>query len=137
MKKAALLATGMCLFGAMNAAPDAHAYSEKYLGEVITVGFNFCPRGTMPANGQLLPIASYTALFSLYGTMYGGDGRSTFALPDLRGRMIVSDGQGPGLPPHRMGQMGGGAEQGGSNQTPGYVTMKYCVVSQGIFPSRN
>ena len=67
------------------AAPSAQAGPDEYLGEILTVGFNFCPRGTLEADGRLLPISQNTALFSLLGTMYGGDGRTTFALPDLRG----------------------------------------------------
>ncbi|WP_445371029.1 phage tail protein [Methylomonas sp. HW2-6] len=71
--------------------------NEPFIGEVCTFAFNFCPRNYLPADGSLLPIASNTALFSLLGTTYGGDGRSTFALPDLRGRNPVGAGQGPGL----------------------------------------
>ncbi|MBQ0757836.1 MAG: tail fiber protein, partial [Amphritea sp.] len=62
---------------------QAVAGTEAYLGEVTLVGFNFCPRGTIAAEGQLLSISQNTALFSLYGTQYGGDGRTTFAMPDL------------------------------------------------------
>ena len=65
------------------AVTPAHA-QDRYLAEVILVAQNFCPRGTLPADGKLLPIAKNTALFSLLGTVYGGDGRTTFALPDLR-----------------------------------------------------
>ena len=55
------------------------------MGQALLVGFSFCPRETIPAEGQLLPIDQFQALFSLFGTTYGGDGRQTFALPDLRG----------------------------------------------------
>ena len=78
--------TGALMAGA---APAANAGMDDYLGEIVTVGFNFCPRGMMEADGRLLPIAENTARFSLLGTMYGGDGRTTFALPDLRGRVMV------------------------------------------------
>ncbi|MGX7835566.1 phage tail protein, partial [Campylobacter fetus subsp. venerealis] len=61
----------------------------------MMVGFNFAPRGWALCQGQLLSIAQNTALFSLLGTMYGGDGRTTFALPDLRGRCAIGMGQGP------------------------------------------
>ncbi len=88
------------------AAGGAHA-QDNYIGEIMLVGFNFCPRGTTEANGQLLPISQFTALFSLYGTIYGGDGRTTFALPDLRGRVPVHVGQGPGLSNYLPGQRGG------------------------------
>ena len=73
----------------------------------MLVGFNFCPRGWTPANGQLLPISQNTELFAIYGTIFGGDGRSTFALPDLRGRAPIHLGQGPGLANYREGQRGG------------------------------
>ncbi|WP_317130654.1 phage tail protein [Echinicola soli] len=67
----------------------------------------FAPRGWMYCEGQLLPISQYQALFSLLGTTYGGDGRTTFALPDLRGRVPVGPGHGPGLSDYRLGQKGG------------------------------
>lgn len=71
------------------------------------VGFNFCPRGWSTAEGQLLAISSNTALFSLLGTTFGGDGRTTFGLPDLRGRSAVGYGNGPGLTPISWGQKSG------------------------------
>lgn len=76
---------------------------EPFLGQIQLFGFNFAPRGWAFCNGQLLPIAQNTALFSLLGTYYGGDGRTTFALPDLRGRVAVGFGHGPGLSDHRIG----------------------------------
>lgn len=88
--------------------PDlATAQSEPFIGQLALVGFNFCPRGWAPAEGQLLPIADNQSLFSLLGTIYGGDGRTTFALPDLRGRVPVHAGQGPGLSNYSQGQSGG------------------------------
>jgi microcystin-dependent protein len=87
---AAVLAAGMGLHGTASA-------QEPYLGEIRCFGFNFAPRGWLPAEGQILPIAENTALFALLGTQFGGDGQTTFALPDLRGRSIVGIGQGPGL----------------------------------------
>lgn len=78
-----------------------------YLGQIIMGGWNFAPRGTMACNGQLLSISQFTALFSLLGTTYGGDGRTTFALPDLRGRAPMQFGNGPGLVPRRLGARGG------------------------------
>ena len=80
---------------------------EEYLGTIKTFGFNFAPRGWSLCDGQLLAIASNTALFSLLGTTYGGDGRTTFGLPDLRGRSIVHPGTGPGFSTIRWGQVGG------------------------------
>jgi len=87
-------------------APAAHA-QDQYIGEIRMVGFNFAPRGWALCNGQLLPISSNTALFSLLGTTYGGDGRTTFALPDLRGRVPAHAGTGVGLSPRRLGERGG------------------------------
>jgi microcystin-dependent protein len=81
--------------------------SEPFLGQIMLVPYNFAPRGWAFCNGQLLPIAQNTALFSLLGTTYGGDGRTTFALPDLRGRVPISSGQGPGLEDYDPGQTGG------------------------------
>ncbi|MBX3656909.1 MAG: tail fiber protein [Ramlibacter sp.] len=81
---------------------------EAFLGTILAVGFNYAPRGWAFCNGQLLAIAQNSALFSLLGTTYGGDGRTTFALPDLRGRTVVGgQANGPGLTPIQMGQMAG------------------------------
>ena len=80
---------------------------EPFLGQIQPFGFNFAPRGWAMCDGQLLPIAQNTALFSLLGTTFGGDGRTTFALPDLRGRVIKHIGTGAGLIPVRWGQRGG------------------------------
>lgn len=81
--------------------------TNPYLGEISLVGWNFPARGWALCEGQLLAIAQYTALFSLLGTTFGGDGRTTFGLPDLRGRGIVGVGNGPGLTPTTWGQRGG------------------------------
>ena len=83
------------------------AQAEPFIGQISIYAFNFAPRGWMPCDGRLLPIAQYTALFSLIGTTYGGDGRTTFALPDLRGRIVVGAGNGPGLTPRTIGEMSG------------------------------
>ena len=80
---------------------------EPFLGSLLLVPYNFAPQGWALCNGQLLPISQNTALFSLLGTTYGGDGVSTFALPDLRGRVPISSGQAPGLQPYTLGQNGG------------------------------
>jgi len=81
--------------------------SEPFMGEIRMFGFNFAPRGWAKCEGQLLPISSNTALFSLLGTTFGGDGRTTFGLPDLRGRAAIGDGSGPGLTPRSWGAKGG------------------------------
>ncbi|MBC3758354.1 phage tail protein [Hyunsoonleella sp. SJ7] len=80
---------------------------EPFIGQIIMFGGNFAPRGWALCDGQLLAISSNQALFSILGTTYGGDGRTTFALPDLRGRVAVHDGAGPGLSPKTLGQKGG------------------------------
>lgn len=80
---------------------------EPYLAQIIMFGGNFAPRGWAFCNGQLLAISQYSAVFSLIGTYYGGDGRTTFGLPDLRGRAPISSGTGPGLTPHQIGSRGG------------------------------
>lgn len=77
------------------------------IGQISAFGFNFAPRGWAKCDGQLISIASNTALFSLLGTTYGGDGVTTFALPDLRGRASLHQGTGPGLSTRSMGQRGG------------------------------
>ena len=86
---------------------SAHAGPDSYIGDVTISAASYCPRDTMEARGQLLAISEYTALFSLYGTFYGGDGRTTFGLPDLRGRAPVHFGTGPGLSTYAMGQKAG------------------------------
>ena len=80
---------------------------EAYLGDIKLTGVNFEQRSWMECDGRLLPISQYSALFSLLGTQYGGDGRTTFALPDLRGRVPIGQGNGPGLPSYNQGSEGG------------------------------
>lgn len=95
---------------------------DPFLAEIRIFGFSFPPRGWAFCDGQLLPIAQNTALFSLLGTTYGGDGKSNFALPNLQGQAPMHPGQGPGLSLHDLG------ESGGSNtvtllssETPGHT----------------
>jgi len=78
---------------------------SPFLGMIAWFGFNFAPNGWFQCNGQLLPISQYTALFSLLGTTYGGNGSSTFQLPDLRGRLPLHQGQGPGLSYYTIGEV--------------------------------
>jgi microcystin-dependent protein len=80
---------------------------EPFIGEIKMFGGNFAPRGFAFCDGQLLSISQNTALFAILGTTYGGDGRTTFGLPDLRGRVPVHAGTGPGLSSYRIGQKGG------------------------------
>lgn len=89
------------------AAPSATTDGDAWIGELAIVAFNFAPIGWALCDGQLLPISQYLALFSLLGTQFGGNGQTTFALPDLRGRVPIHQGQGPGLPSFIIGQPGG------------------------------
>jgi microcystin-dependent protein len=85
----------------------ARSGNDQFLGEVELVGFAFPPKYFYACNGQLLAISANSALFSLLGTYYGGNGATTFALPDLRGRDAINQGQGNGLTPHFIGESGG------------------------------
>lgn len=176
---------------------QTHAGLEPFIGEIMMFGGNFCPRGWADTNGQLLPVSQNQALFSLLGTIYGGDGRTTFALPDMRGRVALHNGQGPGLSNRKIGSKGGaethtlnvsqmpshthnlkasgtsassksptgkvlgksrrkafsnasgslaqmapqavgtvGNGQPHNNMQP-FITIRYCIALQGIYPSRN
>lgn len=81
--------------------------SEPFVGEIRMFAGNFAPRGWAFCDGQLLAVSQNDALFSLLGTIYGGDGRTTFGLPDLRGRLPIHAGHGPGLSERRLGSKGG------------------------------
>lgn len=81
--------------------------ANGYVGQIRTFGFDFAPKGMASCNGALMAITQNTALFSLIGTYYGGDGQRTFALPDLRSRVPLGYGQGNGLAPYAIGQLGG------------------------------
>lgn len=81
--------------------------ADPFVAEIRIFPFNFAPRGWAWCNGQLLPLSQNTALFSLLGTTYGGNGQSNFALPDLQGRAPMHPGQGPGLSLHDLGETGG------------------------------
>jgi len=107
MKIRHLLLSATMIAGTTSLSQTANAGTEAYIAEITMHGANFCPRGTAAMNGQLLSIASNSALFSLLGTTYGGDGRSTFGLPDTRGRAMIGPGQGPGLGGYILGNRGG------------------------------
>ncbi len=81
--------------------------AEGFIGEIRMFGGNFAPKGWALCNGQILSIAQNTALFSILGTTYGGNGQTTFALPDLRGRVAIHQGQGPGLSSYTLGEQSG------------------------------
>jgi microcystin-dependent protein len=133
--------------------------ATPFLGEIKTVGFNFAPRGWAQTNGQVLAISQNTALFSLLGTTYGGDGQTTFALPDIRSRMPMHQGTGAQLSSRTMGQKGGvEASVFPPTQIPGtpvtpisalvspfspvttlspYLVVNFVIALQGVFPARN
>lgn len=105
--KLATMCAAVALASSMGTTP-AQAQYEPFIGQMMLAGFNFCPRGWASANGQLLSISQNTALFSLLGTQFGGNGQTTFGLPDLRGRVPVGFGQASGGGSfYNMGQMGG------------------------------
>lgn len=130
--------------------------SEPFIGQVIMFGGNFAPRGWAFCDGQLLSINQNQSLFSILGTTYGGDGRTTFGLPDLRGRVPLHEGTGPGLANYRLGQKGGtenvsfkkmptqkgnnkNAAKGNnktSNMQP-YTTVSFIIALTGTYPSRS
>lgn len=78
--------------------------SEPFIGEIRGFAFTYAPRGWMVASGQLLPLSQYSTLFAIYGTTYGGNGQTNFALPNLNGRLLLSQGQGPGLSDYVLGE---------------------------------
>ena len=112
---------------------------DPFISEIRIVATSFAPKGWEFCNGQLLRIAQNQALFSLLGTMYGGDGRTTFALPDLRSRVPVHAGQGDGLPAVELGETGGAVSQTAEERTPynagPYIGVNYIIAMQGIYPS--
>ena len=109
--KAMGFAAGLPLVGVLLAKNTSAAVrrrgAEPYLGEITMFAGTFAPRGWAFCNGQLLPINQHQALFSLLGTNFGGDGRTSFGLPDLRGRAPIHTGQGPGLSYRFLGERGG------------------------------
>lgn len=101
MKIKSLLLT---LIIALSSFGTISAQDGAYIGEIKLFAGNFAPRGWMKCEGQLLPIAQYSPLFALIGTYYGGDGKTNFALPDLRGRVVAGAGQGAGLSNYSIGE---------------------------------
>lgn len=110
MKRITLLPLSAMAFAAVlstGSNPAAACGTEAYTGQICVVAGSYCPSNTAEAAGQLLPIATYEALYTLYGCTYGGDCRSTFQLPDLRGRVPVQYGQGTNLTPRVFGEVFG------------------------------
>ncbi|WP_165768055.1 phage tail protein [Flavobacterium plurextorum] len=95
------------VFTAFFSTNKASAQADPLIGQISMFAGTFAPRGWLFCNGQLLPIPQYSTLFSIIGTTYGGDGINNFALPDLRGRVPVGQGQGPGLSPRNLGETSG------------------------------
>lgn len=105
MKRTLLNATlGLAMIAGMFGAAGAAKAQDCFIGEIRMFAGNFAPRGWALLDGQLLPISQNQALFSILGTTYGGDGRTTFALPDMRGRAAMHAGRGPGLTQRALGQ---------------------------------
>ena len=140
----------------ISAPVQATCTDEPYIGSVCITAASYCPRGFVEADGKLLSISSNTTLFAVIGTNYGGDGRTTFGVPDLRGRTPVGQGQGPGLGPVYLGSMRGmesftppsatlsGANEGEpvakaqpQSNIPPQLGMRYCLAVDGLFPPRN
>lgn len=140
-KLAAALAGAMVL----GRADPARADSEPYLGEIMLFAGNYAPRGWAFCNGQLLPIAQNQALFSLLGTTYGGNGQTTFALPDMRDRVPIHFGQGPGLTPRTRGESAGVSTHALTvDEIPAHVHVvrvssgsATAVSPAGMFPARD
>lgn len=143
----------------MEAAKEANEFvgGNPFLGEISLFTGYYAPKYYAFCHGQILSIKEYELLFSILGTTYGGDGRSTFALPDLRGRVAIGAGQGPGLKNVELGQKGGVDEgrlnvnkikvsQDGNNITevisniegnkPPYTAINYIICLDGIYPPR-
>lgn len=131
---------------------------DPFVGEIACVPFDWAPQGWALCHGQVLPIRDYQALFSILGTRYGGDGINNFALPDLRGRVVVAMGPGPNQRPRQLGQKGGteavampmpavrGGPAGGNNfnavpatddgNMPPFQVLNYIIAVNGTYPSR-
>jgi hypothetical protein len=125
------------------AASPAKAGTDGYVGEIMIVGFDFCPRGWLEASGQTLQIDRYEELFALIGTAYGGDGKTTFVLPDLRGRVPMHAGLGLGLSPRPLGYAAGQEGVAGADLddpaaavAPPFLSVFFCINVDGEIPRR-
>lgn len=112
--------------------------SQSYVGEIRPFGGNFAPRNWHFCDGALLSIAEYQALFTLIGTTFGGNGTTTFALPDLRGRTAIGQGQGPGLTQRTLGESAGSEEVTvNANQLPGHTHILSASTGTGTTTNAN
>jgi len=107
LSKFLIVAVAVTVLGAGVSVSRPAQAAEPFIGQIQYFPYSFAPRSWTDCNGQLLQIAQNTALFSLFGTIYGGDGRTTFGIPDMRGRGPLHQGTGPGLTNRRIGQSGG------------------------------
>jgi microcystin-dependent protein len=158
MKKLGLIAMIIAVGIVLGSGREAQA-QECFIGEVRMFAGNFAPRGWALCDGQLLAIAENESLFAIIGTIYGGDGRRTLALPDLRGRVPVHQGKGPGLVEKKLGKKFGSAtatlqerneagaktEEGDAVKVVGghmisveqpSIALNYIICMDGVFPSR-
>ena len=127
------LMTGAFLVASAMALPAPAQAQECFIGEVRMFAGNFAPRGWALAQGQIMSIAQNTALFSILGTTYGGNGQTTFALPDLRGRVPLGWGQGPGLTSRSLGEVSGTETVTQTvNQMPAHVHTATVNASSGV-----
>jgi microcystin-dependent protein len=110
---------------------DRASYDDPYIGEVRAVGFDYNPKDWMECNGALIPISRNTALFSLLGNRYGGDARQTFAVPDLRGRALVSSDE-----THPLASTFGHEIEEGTGADVSFVAVRYVICVSGMFPAR-
>lgn len=125
-----IIACTLLICSAFNSTLKAQV--EPYLGQIIFVPYSRVPNGWAECNGQLMSISQNTALFSLLGTTFGGDGVNTFALPDMRGRSMIGQGQGPGLSNYVVGQNGGSESVTLlSSQMPAHSHTINAVTSEG------
>ena len=108
IRTSCVLASALSLL-ALHGTASAQA-TDPFIGQIMCAGFNFAPRGWAELNGQILQISENAALFSLLGTQYGGNGQTTFALPDMRGRVLLHAGLGPGLRLREQGDSAGSEE---------------------------
>jgi hypothetical protein len=146
MRRSLIVLASSIAFATCLSSPAAASCGSNlpYIGQVCTFAFDFCPKGFIPADGRVLPIIQHQALFALFGTTYGGDGITTFAVPDLRGRTVVGTNDS-----RRLGETAGdattvdarGATSSGGVHVPAtrspFVGLTRCVVyAAGVFPPR-
>lgn len=145
IRRLAAFLAGTALLGRPRRVEAETQSIEPYLGEIMLFAGSFAPRGWAMCNGQLLPIVQNQALFAILGTTYGGNGQTTFALPDLRDRVPIHFGQGPGLSPRTLGERSGasfhtlaiGELPAHSHALQASTTFGTSVNPSGMYPARN